>query len=71
MDGNGQINFKVVCEEGYRVKDVVVTPGYPAYKNLKTSADSKETDVIPENTYRVTKITSDITITVTVEALAE
>ena len=55
-DGNGQINFIVELEDGYALDEIVVEG---TYKNLKT----------PEETgtgaYRITKITSDLTVTVT------
>ena len=68
VDGTGQINFRVVCEEGYRVADVKVSPKV-SYKNLKDSSDSKDDDIIPVNCYRVTKIAGDITITVKIEQI--
>ena len=68
VDGTGQINFRVVCEEGYRVADVKVSPKV-SYKNLKDSSDSKDDDIIPVNCYRVTKIAGDITITVKIEKI--
>lgn len=57
-DGSGQINFTVVPEEGYKVESVTATEG--AYKNVKGPEDTGL-----ENTYRVTKITDNLTITVT------
>ena len=55
--GDGQVNFQVVLADGYSISDIVIEGGY---KNLKDiSADTG----IP-NTYRVTKVTSDLTITV-------
>ena len=68
VDGTGQINFRVVCEEGYHVADVKVSPKV-SYKNLKDSSDSKDDDIIPVNCYRVTKIAGDITITVKIEKI--
>ncbi|MBR1732112.1 MAG: carbohydrate-binding domain-containing protein, partial [Ruminococcus sp.] len=55
--GNGQVNFTVVPDEGYEVESVVVTPT-SNYKNLKDQSSTLA------NTYRVTKITGDITVTV-------
>ena len=56
--GNGQVNFTVVPADGYSVVSVSATAG--TYKNIKDiSADTG----IP-NTYRVTKVTADTTITV-------
>jgi len=53
-DGNGQINFKVVLAEGYVVDSITITPNN--YKNLKQ---------VDTDTYRITKITDDITVTIT------
>lgn len=55
--GSGQINFKVNLNENYLIDTITVTGGY---KNLK---DSSDTGI--ENMFRITKITSDLTITVT------
>lgn len=57
ITGNGQINFKVVPDEGFEVDSVSVSPAN--YKNLKLPAE------LGENTYRITKVTGDITVTVT------
>ena len=57
-DGSGQINFTVIPADGYEVANVTATEG--AYKNIKGPADTAV-----DNTYRITKITSDLTITVT------
>ena len=54
--GDGQINFQVVLADGYSISDVVIEGGY---KNLKDVSTAE----MP-NTYRVTKVTSDLTITV-------
>lgn len=61
-DGNGQVNFKAVPENGYEIDSVTVSPAN--YKNLKLPSE------LGENTYRITKITGDITVTV-VTKLAE
>ena len=58
-DGNGQINFKVNLDDGYEIDSVTAEPS-SNYKNLKDLSDSA---------YRVTKITGDITITVTTKAV--
>ncbi len=55
--GEGQVNFSVVLKSGYEIDAVTVSGGY---KNLKDVS----TDDNP-NTYRVTKVTSNLTITVT------
>lgn len=61
-DGNGQINFTVVPDAGYVVESVSVDPDNPRnYKNIKDSVDTGR-----DNTYRITKITGDLIITVTV-----
>ena len=52
--GDGQVNFTVVLKDGYTL-DSVTASG--AYKNLK--------DTGVENTYRITKITGEVTVTVT------
>ena len=54
--GNGQINFLVVPHDGYLVDSIVVDG---SYKNIK---DSKDTGI--KNCFRITKITSDLHITV-------
>ena len=59
---DGQINFEVVPANGYEVSNVSVTGGY---KNLKGPADLGS-----PNLYRVTKVSSDITITVTCTLIA-
>ncbi len=51
--GEGQVNFAVVLKDGYELDSVTVSGGY---KNLKE---------ISTNLYRVTKVTSALTITVT------
>ena len=56
-DGNGQVNFKLVFADGYKLKDIDITEGY---NNLKGSADTGV-----ENGFRITKITADLTVTVT------
>ena len=60
--GEGQVNFTVVLKIGYELDSVTVTGGY---KNLKDVS----TDTLP-NTYRVTKVTSDLTITVKTKSSA-
>ncbi|MBQ7475078.1 MAG: carbohydrate-binding domain-containing protein, partial [Clostridia bacterium] len=55
--GSGQVNFTVVLEDGYEIESVSVSGGY---KNLKGPDDTGT-----ENTYRVTKITSELIITIT------
>ena len=55
VTGDGQVNFVVVLKDGYTLNDVSATG---AYKNLKTMGD---------NTYRITKVTGALTISVTTE----
>ncbi|MCI8308193.1 MAG: leucine-rich repeat protein, partial [Lachnospiraceae bacterium] len=62
VTGNGQINFTVVPDAGYAVKEVVVTPDN--YKNLKMPGETGKAD-----TYRITKIIGNITVKVTVEKI--
>lgn len=55
--GSGQINFRVNLKDNYLIDSVTVSGNYESLK------DSAEIGV--DNTYRITKITSDLTITVT------
>lgn len=57
-DGNGQINFVITPAAGYAVAAVTATSG--AYKNIKDVS----TETV-KNAYRITKITADLTVTVT------
>ncbi len=61
--GTGQVNFTVVIPDGYEV-DAVTIDG--TYKNLKGPADTGIA-----NTYRVTKVQSVLTITVTTKQSSE
>ena len=60
--GEGQVNFTVVLKNGYELDSVTVTGGYKNLKNVST-------DTLP-NTYRVTKVTSNLTITVKTKSSA-
>lgn len=60
--GEGQVNFSVAVKSGYELDSVTVSGGY---KNLKDVS----TEEMP-NTYRVTKVTSNLTITVTTKKTA-
>ncbi|QWB95945.1 hypothetical protein KHQ89_00255 [Mycoplasmatota bacterium] len=62
-NGDGQINFVVTVDEGYEI-DLVTVLSEDNYKNLK---DPEETEL--ENTYRITKITGDLTITITTSVI--
>ena len=56
--GSGQVNFTVIPDSGYIVDNVEVTP--MNYKNIKLPDET-----LKENTYRITKVTGNIVITVT------
>ena len=60
---DGQINFVVTVADGCEIDKVEVTSG--GYKNLKAPADESV-----ENSYRITKITSDLEVTITTRAIA-
>ena len=57
VNGDGQINFAVVLKDGYAISEVTATKG--AYKNIKDIGSDLA------NGYRITKVTGDLTITVT------
>lgn len=59
--GDGQINFTIVLADGYALSSVTAASG--TYKNIKGP-----TDTGLANTYRITKITADTTITITTVA---
>ncbi|MBR3290345.1 MAG: carbohydrate-binding domain-containing protein [Clostridia bacterium] len=61
--GSGQVNFTVVPDDGYTVSDISIEG---TYKNLKGPDDTGL-----DNTYRITKIESDLTVTVTVTAATD
>lgn len=56
--GSGQVNFTIVIKDGYALDAVSVTDG--TYKNIKGP-----TDTGVANTYRITKVSADTTITIT------
>lgn len=56
--GSGQVNFTIVLKDGYALDNVSVTAG--TYKNIKGP-----TDTGLANTYRITKVSADATITIT------
>ena len=60
-DGEGQINFEVVTALGYKIKSITATP-VSGYKNLKGEEETNR-----DNTYRITKITSDLTVYIETE----
>ena len=63
VDPQPQVNFKVVCDEGYVVNkaDITVTG---TYKNLKQGPD--EAEKLPAAEYfRITKVQTNLTVTIT------
>ena len=54
--GDGQVNFTIVLKDGYSLDSVSATEG--TYKNVKDLGD---------NTYRITKINADTTVTITTQ----
>ena len=60
ITGNGQVNFSLVVDDGYILTGVTITEGTVNYKNLK---------VVDERAllYRITKITGDITVSITTQ----
>lgn len=62
--GSAQINFVVVLNQGYEISDIVATSG--TYKNFKKYTDE---ETYPTNGYRFTKVTGDMTITITTAAV--
>ena len=61
ISGSGQVNFKVIVPEGFEIELISVAG---SYKNLKGPNDTGA-----EYVYRVTKVASDLIITVTLRAL--
>ncbi len=59
-DGKGQVNFLVVVDEGYEIDSVTATPE-DNYTNLKDPAELGA----DTNLYRLTKITGEVTVTIT------
>ena len=57
MSGDGQVNFKVILQEGYEIESINIEG---SYKNLKGPSDTGV-----ENVYRVTKVAGDLIITIT------
>ena len=54
--GNGQINFLVVLKSGYEIDNITISG---TYKNLKGPSDTGA-----KNTYRITKIESNLEVTI-------
>ena len=61
VTSGGQINFEVVCSDGYEVESVTVTPG-GNYTNLKDH--TTDPDSLSENMYRITKLTGDVVVNI-------
>ena len=59
---DGQVNFVVTVADGFEIESVAVTSG--EYNKLKTPADESVA-----NSYRITKIASDLEVTVTTKAI--
>jgi len=59
VSGDGQVNYTIVMDEGYEIADIVIGPS-GMYKNHKGSADTGL-----DNTYRITKITGDMSVAIT------
>ena len=64
-NGEGQVNFSINLKPGYIVSSVTASPS-GNYKNVKGPADTGHT-----NTYRITKVTGDIEITVVTKQATE
>lgn len=62
---DGQINFRIEADEGYQIKSVTVNAG--TYKNIKY-IPAKD-DVL--DSYRITKINANTTVTIEAEAVKE
>ena len=62
QDGTGQVSFLLTFAEGYTLDSITVA-NEDGYNNLKGSADTGVA-----NGYRITKITADLTVTVTAKA---
>lgn len=62
ITGDGQVNFAVTADAGYEIVSVEVTIGTDNFKNLKTIDEAT-------GLYRITKITGDLTLTVTTQAV--
>ena len=61
MSGDGQINFKIILEEGFGIDSISING---QYKNLK---DPLSTGI--ESVYRITKISSDLEVTITIKPI--
>lgn len=62
-DGSGQVNFLLVFDDGYELDGDITVTG--SYKNIKGSEDTGVANV-----YRITKISSDLTVTINAKASA-
>lgn len=61
----GQINFRINLQDGYVIKSITIEPTN-SYKNLKGPSDTGMA-----NTYRITKIKGDMTVTVETKVATE
>lgn len=59
ITGDGQVNFKVLVEDGYEIAEI---KGDQNFKNLKGPEDTGA-----ENIYRLTKVTGPVNVTITVQ----
>lgn len=66
FSGEGQINIRVNLKPDYAIEEVTATSG--AYKNIKSSGTDED---IPENVYRLTKISADIDISIVTKSLKD
>lgn len=64
-DGSGQVNFVLVFDNGYELGSILGTPG-ANYNNLKGATSTGD-----ENAFRMTKITGDVTVSITSKAVGE
>ena len=58
ISGSGQINFRVNCAEGYEIDGISIKGTYTNLKNISGTI------------YRITKITGNLTVTITTKASA-
>ena len=66
-DVQPQVNFKVVCDEGYSVNatNISINPN-DGFKNLKQNPAKNEDPAVDDDTiFRITKVQKDLTVTIT------
>ncbi len=61
--GDGQVNFVIVPADGYQVSEITIDGGY---KNLKDVSEASGT----ANCWRITKVTGELTVSITTESAA-